>query len=112
MKRAKSRSLFPIAAIIFSAAAAATASIRAQRQSRGHKHQRPCRAAKPEPSTSQAPQKASGIVPPGVKLSPEMPAAGAPRTFEFPKAVRKPCLTACAFLLSPITANRPSPRGW
>jgi len=41
------------------------------------------------PSSSQEPQKASGIVPPGVKLVPEMPPAGAPRAFEFPKAAGK-----------------------
>src|SRR5450631_2774076 len=37
----------------------------------------------------QAPQKASGIVPPGVKLLSQMPGAGAPRPFEFPKAAMK-----------------------
>ena len=40
-------------------------------------------------SSDQGPQKASGIVPPGVKLSAQMPAAGAPRPFEFPKAASK-----------------------
>jgi zinc protease len=40
-------------------------------------------------SSDQGPQKASGIVPPGVKLAAPMPAAGAPRPFEFPKAASK-----------------------
>src|ERR1700734_1780466 len=40
-------------------------------------------------SSDQGPQKASGIVPPGVKLNAQMPAAGAPRPFEFPKAASK-----------------------
>jgi zinc protease len=40
-------------------------------------------------SSDQVPQKASGVVPPGVKLGAQMPAAGAPRPFEFPKAASK-----------------------
>jgi zinc protease len=49
----------------------------------------------PAPSRGQSeasdrpPQKASGIVPPGVKLAAQMPAAGAPRPFEFLKAASK-----------------------
>jgi zinc protease len=52
-------------------------------------------ATAPPPSRGQSeasdrpPQKASGIVPPGVKLAAQMPAAGAPRPFEFPKAASK-----------------------
>jgi zinc protease len=41
------------------------------------------------PEGSQEPQKASGVVPPGVKLSPEMPRPGAPRPFNFPKVATK-----------------------
>jgi zinc protease len=40
-------------------------------------------------SQSAEPQKASGIVPPGVKLSPDMPPAGKPGKFEFPNAATK-----------------------
>jgi zinc protease len=40
-------------------------------------------------ASDQGPQKASGIVPSGVKLLPQMPPAGAPRPFEFPKAASK-----------------------
>lgn len=40
-------------------------------------------------ASDRPPQKASGIVPPGVKLAAQMPAAGAPRPFEFPKAASK-----------------------
>lgn len=36
-----------------------------------------------------APEKASGVVPPGVKLAPDMPAAGKPGVFEFPTAAAK-----------------------
>lgn len=39
-----------------------------------------------EPQSTQEPQKASGVVPPGVKLAPQMPGPGAPRPFHFPKA--------------------------
>ncbi|MGA7187991.1 MAG: hypothetical protein WBY66_05800, partial [Candidatus Acidiferrales bacterium] len=39
-----------------------------------------------EPQSAQEPQKASGVVPPGVKLAPQMPGPGAPRPFHFPKA--------------------------
>ncbi len=38
---------------------------------------------------SSEPAKASGVVPPGVKLSPEMPPAGKPGKFEFPVAATK-----------------------
>ena len=41
------------------------------------------------PESSQEPQKASGVVPPGVKLVPQMPGPGAPRPFDFPKAATK-----------------------
>ena len=40
-------------------------------------------------ASDRPPQKASGIIPPGVKLAAQMPAAGAPRPFEFPKAASK-----------------------
>src|SRR5580693_820031 len=40
-------------------------------------------------SQSTEPQKASGIVPPGVKLLPDMPPAGKPGKFEFPTAATK-----------------------
>jgi zinc protease len=40
-------------------------------------------------ASEQGPQKASGIVPSGVKLLSQMPPAGAPRPFEFPKAASK-----------------------
>jgi zinc protease len=49
----------------------------------------PASRSQSEPAGDQAPQKASGIVPPGVKLDAQMPAAGAPRPFEFPKATSK-----------------------
>ncbi len=84
MKRVMSRSLFLIAAthicrrrlLPFAPSAQRAATSRAPPVSR----------SETEPASSQGPQKASGIVPPGVKLAPEMPAPGAPRPFEFPKA--------------------------
>ena len=82
MKRVMSRSIILIAASIFAVATAAvapTAEARPQASA-------PVSRSETEPASSQEPQKASGIVPPGVKLAPKMPAAGAPRTFEFPKA--------------------------
>jgi zinc protease len=85
MKRANSRSSLRFAAILFAAAAASfapAAIARAQASA-------PVSRSESEPSTSQGPQKASGIVPPGVKLAPEMPAPGAPRPFEFPAAAAK-----------------------
>jgi zinc protease len=85
MKRANSRSNFLIAAILFAAAVAAFApTVFARPQASA-----PVSRSESEPSTSQGPQKASGIVPPGVKLAPEMPAPGAPRPFEFPAAATK-----------------------
>ncbi len=85
MKRVTSRSLFLIAATIFAAATAAIAPAAHARPQASA----PVSRSETEPASSQAPQKASGIVPPGVKLSPQMPAPGAPRTFEFPKAATK-----------------------
>jgi zinc protease len=85
MKRAKSRSIFLFAAIVFAAAATSAPVAIARPQASAP----PVSRSETEPSTSQGPQKASGIVPPGVKLVPEMPAPGAPRPFEFPTAATK-----------------------
>jgi zinc protease len=49
----------------------------------------PVSRSQSEAGNDQAPQKASGVVPPGTKIVPQMPAAGAPRPFEFPKAASK-----------------------
>jgi len=85
MKRVSSRSLFLIAATALTAATAAMAPTALARPQASA----PVSRSETEPASSQGPQKASGIVPPGVKLSPQMPAPGAPRTFEFPKAATK-----------------------
>src|SRR5580658_4699702 len=87
MKRAESRSSFLFAAILF--VAAATAATFAPIAIARPQASAPVSRSETEPSTSQGPQKASGIVPPGVKLAPEMPAPGAPRPFEFPAAATK-----------------------
>jgi zinc protease len=84
MKRATTQSVFFVAAALFVAATAAFAPAASAQQSSA-----PVSRSESNPSASQEPQKASGIVPPGVKLVPEMPPAGAPRTFEFPKAASK-----------------------
>ena len=84
MKRATTQSIFLIAAAMFVAATAAFAPAAIAQQSAP-----PVSRSESTPSSSQEPQKASGIVPPGVKLVPEMPAPGAPRAFEFPKAASK-----------------------
>ncbi len=84
MKRVISRSTFLIAANIFAAVAAVAPIAIASPQAGAP----PLSRSETEPA-SQGPQKASGIVPPGVKLAPEMPAPGAPRAFEFPKAAVK-----------------------
>src|ERR1700722_2832708 len=73
-----SRSLLLAIALVFTATVNAQESQTAPAPSRGQSE-----------SSDQAPQKASGIVPPGVKLNAQMPAAGAPRPFEFPKAASK-----------------------
>src|SRR6202167_4615088 len=87
MKRSNSWSSFLFAAILF--VAAATAATFAPIAIARPQASAPVSRSETEPSTSQGPQKASGIVPPGVKLAPEMPAPGAPRPFEFPKAAVK-----------------------
>src|SRR5271163_4588782 len=85
MKRATSRSSFLSAAILFTVAAAAAIAPAALAQ----QGSAPVSRGESEASPSQGPQKASGIVPPGVKLAPKMPAPGAPRPFEFPTAATK-----------------------
>jgi zinc protease len=87
MKRVMSQSLFLIAAGIFATAGAALFSPEAI--ARPQAGAPPLSRSETEPASSQGPQKASGIVPPGVKLAREMPAPGAPRSFEFPKAAVK-----------------------
>jgi zinc protease len=87
MKRVMSRSIFLITASIFAAAAGAV--FAPVTIARPQASAPPVSRSETEPASSQGPQKASGIVPPGVKLAPEMPAAGAPRPFEFPKAAIK-----------------------
>ena len=84
MKRATTQSILFAAAAMFVAASAAFAPAAIAQQSSA-----PVSRSESTPSSSQEPQKASGIVPPGVKLVPEMPAAGAPHAFEFPKAASK-----------------------
>ena len=85
MKRATSRSSFLSAAILFTVTAAAAIAPAAFAQ----QGTAPVSRGESEASPSQGPQKASGIVPPGVKLAPKMPAPGAPRPFEFPTAATK-----------------------
>src|SRR5271169_4062899 len=86
MKRAMSRSIFPMAAFLFAAVSAAFAPAAIARPQAAAP---PVSRSESEASPSQGPQKASGIVPPGVKLAPEMPAPGSPRPFEFPAAATK-----------------------
>ena len=66
----------------------------------------------PSASSDSAPdsqKNGTGVVPPGVKLVPQMPSAGAPqKPFHFPQAAMKTASrTACGYSWSPITANRP-----
>jgi zinc protease len=51
--------------------------------------QQPASVPASRPAESQEEKKPTGIVPPGVKLAPEMPSAGAPNPFEFPSAASK-----------------------
>jgi zinc protease len=75
MKRATKLSIFLLAAMM-----PATLTARAQA---------PGSAPASRPAESQEEKKPSGIVPPGVKLAPEMPSAGTPNPFEFPNAASK-----------------------
>ena len=108
MKRAKRRSIFLFAAILFAAVSvrfvpAATARPQASA---------PVSRSEPNPPRRRKPQKASGIVPPGVKLVPEMPAAGAPRPFEFPAAATKTLPNGLRVFVVTDHSNPPSPRVW
>jgi zinc protease len=46
-------------------------------------------AAKPADAKPQDQKNGTGVVPPGVELKPQMPAAGAPKPFQFPQAASK-----------------------
>jgi zinc protease len=87
MKRVMQRKVVFCAWVLLFACAASMVSARRVAAQEG--------AAAPVPrgqessENSQEPQQASGVVPPGVKLAPEMPGAGAPRPFNFPKAATK-----------------------
>ena len=64
-------------------------------------------------SSDQGPQKASGIVPPGVKLAASMPAAGAPRPFRISQSCFENSNERVASLRcfrSPRTCGRRPPR--
>jgi zinc protease len=86
MKRVTSRLILFVTAVMFVAATAAFAPVATARPQAAAA---PASRSETEPASSQQPQKASGIVPPGVTLAPDMPAAGAPRPFEFPTAATK-----------------------
>ena len=78
MKRAFERLVVVLAAFLLAAAASPA--------------QQTAPAAAPAAQTKAAPAAkadGTGIVPPGVKLAPQMPPAGAPRPFEFPTAATK-----------------------
>jgi zinc protease len=51
--------------------------------------QQPAAAAGQANSSQQDQKNGTGVVPPGVKLAPELPAPGAPKRFQFPKAATK-----------------------
>ena len=90
MKRATHRGISFFAAAIFLAAAAVTAPVAAFAPAANAQEQPPAAPrSQTEPPSTQEPQKASGVVPPGVKLAPQMPGPGAPRPFHFPKAATK-----------------------
>jgi zinc protease len=74
MKRALNRSILLLAALALTAAAVSA--------------QQPAAAAA-RTNSAQNRKVGTGIVPPGVKLVPEMPPPGAPRPFNFPRAATK-----------------------
>ena len=81
MKRAIERNGF---CLMLALALAWRGGDRAGRQSAGASDAGSRRAAAPEQQKN-----GTGVVPPGVKLAPEMPAPGAPKAFHFPQAATK-----------------------
>ena len=75
MKRARMRSI-----LIFAAMLGAAGAVRGQE---------PSSVPASRHEESQQEKKPTGIVPPGVKLAPEMPPPGTPNPFEFPRAASK-----------------------
>jgi zinc protease len=51
--------------------------------------QAPATAEKPASAAPQDKKNGTGVVPPGVRLAPQMPSAGAPKPFHFPQAASK-----------------------
>jgi zinc protease len=75
MKREIKRVILVVAALLFTSAAAMA--------------QQPAPAEKPANAAPQDKKNGTGVVPPGVKLVPQMPSAGAPKPFQFPQAASK-----------------------
>ena len=88
MKRVMHRGISFFAATILGVAAAVTslAPVAAFAPAAFAQEQAPNASRSQTEAPSTEPQKASGVVPPGVKLAPQMPGPGAPRPFHFPKA--------------------------
>jgi zinc protease len=83
MRRGIKRWIFLLAAITLTGAAAPA------RQSAQEQQAAPAPAAAPSKEAQADQKNGTGVVPPGVKLVPEMPAPGAPKKFQFPKAATK-----------------------
>jgi zinc protease len=75
MKREIKRAIFVVAALLLMNVTAIA--------------QQAAPAENQEKAAPQDQKNGTGIVPPGVKLAPEMPAAGAPKPFEFPRSASK-----------------------
>ncbi|MGA8221949.1 MAG: pitrilysin family protein [Candidatus Acidiferrales bacterium] len=75
MNLACKRWIFPLAAMMFAATAAMA--------------QEPAPTPAAPAGKQQTQKDGTGIVPPGVRLAPEMPPAGAPKPFQFPEAATK-----------------------
>jgi zinc protease len=81
MRRATKRSKFLFLALVLAGSASRTRSLPAPAEQAS-------RAPEKGPA-SQEQRTGTGVVPPGVKLAPEMPAPGQPQTFQFPQAATR-----------------------
>jgi zinc protease len=88
MKRAFIRATWLIAVVAF-CGAFASAGQATQQAPAATSSGTPATAPKPKQATPAVADRGTGTVPPGAKLVPAMPAAGAPKAFQFPNAATK-----------------------
>ena len=69
-------------------------------------------ATRTEPRKTASEKNGTGVVPPGVKLDPQMPGGGRAEAVSFSPSGDENAANGLRFLWSPITSSLRSPRSW